>query len=304
MSATKFSVIVPHLNQPDHLKRCLLSLSQQTYDLHQFEIIVVDNGSKSMPESICNEFDNVRLLSELSPGPGPARNKGVAAARNELLAFIDADCIADPDWLSAAKGVLTKPGTLVIGGDVRIAYDDPNKLTALEAYESVFAYQQKKYIEKKSFTGTGNMALHLEVMKKVGPFRGIEVAEDRDWGYRAQQLNIRIQYVPSMIVRHPARKTFCELKSKWDRHISHDFEERGATLKGKLIWALTAILIAISPFWGWIEIAASPNLAIWKDKLRAFAVFSRVRFYRAGQMFKLLSLKKRQSRSKLWNRHE
>ena len=120
----------------------------------------------------------------------------------------------------------SNPATLVIGGDVRIAYEKPDVLTALEAYENVFAYQQQNYIEKKGFTGTGNMALRPSVLKTVGPFRGLEVAEDRDWGRRAQALNIKTRYVPGMIVRHPARKTFTELKVKWDRHMSHDFEER------------------------------------------------------------------------------
>ena len=109
-----------------------------------------------------------------------------------------------------------------IGGDVRIAVTDPMRFTQLEAYESIFAYRQEEYIRKFGFSGTGNLAMHREDFELVGPFAGIKVAEDRDWGRRAKALGLQIQYVPDMIVYHPARVTFSELYKKWDRHIAHD----------------------------------------------------------------------------------
>ena len=185
MTKPLVSVIIPHLNQPEFLQRCLRSLQAQTFNATEFEIIVVDNGSKVLPTKICTGLRNLKLLEEATPGPGPARNTGAKIARGDILAFIDADCIADESWLAEIVDSFSNPATLVIGGDVRIAYDKSHALTALEAYESVFAYQQQNYIEKKGFTGTGNMALRPSVLKTVGPFRGLDVAEDRDWGRRA-----------------------------------------------------------------------------------------------------------------------
>src|SRR5690606_3971666 len=104
------------------------------------EIIVVDNGSKHFPEDICSRFSGVRLLLQLVPGPGPARNLGVAAAKGEILAFIDADCVPDPGWLAAiARRFAEAPGVPILGGDVRILQADPARPTWIEAYECVFA---------------------------------------------------------------------------------------------------------------------------------------------------------------------
>ena len=103
------SVIVPHLNEPYGLHRCLSSLEAQKRAGIPFEIIVVDNGSQISPVAICAPFENVRLVQELTAGPGPARNLGATLARGEILAFIDADCIAMPGWLPQIVAVMTDP---------------------------------------------------------------------------------------------------------------------------------------------------------------------------------------------------
>ncbi len=69
---------------------------------------------------------------------------------------------------------------MVFSGDVRIWRDDTTKFSAIEAYESVFAYRFKMYIEKQGYSGTGNLAVRREDFEKVGPFRGLDVAEDVD----------------------------------------------------------------------------------------------------------------------------
>ena len=108
MNNPRISVIIPYLNQPEHLPRCLASLQTQSWPAENVEIIVVDNGSASMPRDICAAVANVRLEQELTPGPGPARNRGVALSHGDILAFIDADCVADPEWLTAIASALEK----------------------------------------------------------------------------------------------------------------------------------------------------------------------------------------------------
>ena len=83
-------------------------------------------------------------------------------------------------------------------------------ITALEAYESVFAYRFKLYIEEHGFSGTGNLVVRRADFKTIGPFRGIEVAEDIDWGQRARAAGYTFVYVPEMIVFHPARESIQE----------------------------------------------------------------------------------------------
>jgi GT2 family glycosyltransferase len=303
MNKPRVSVIVPHLNQPEFLLRCLTSIKLQNYDQSLVTVIVVDNGSKKLPSDICQQLPNVKLLTEATPGPGPARNRGIEAAQTEILAFIDADCIADPNWLSALTAALQNPGTDIVGGDVRIAYEDPTHLTALEAYESVFAYRQKEYIERKGFSGTGNLATKKNVLRQVGPFRGIEVAEDRDWGNRAVSQGQKISYIPSMIVSHPARKTFAELTRKWDRHTSHDFEEFSKSFGGKCKWLLRSMMIGASAIIDCYQVFMSNRLGNMQSRLKACTILFRIRLHRASTMTALLFSNNGKKQSQKWNRN-
>jgi GT2 family glycosyltransferase len=177
---------------------------------------------------------------------------------------------------------------MVVGGDVRIGVADSAHLTMLEAYESVFAYRQQEYIEKLGFSGTGNLAMRREAFDAVGAFAGIEIAEDRDWGRRATQLGYRIRYVPEMILFHPARRNFAELRRKWDRHISHDYEESSGSAFWRLRWAVLALAVAASGIADIRKVIVSNRISTAPETFMAAAMLMRIRLYRAGRMLRLL----------------
>jgi glycosyltransferase involved in cell wall biosynthesis len=302
-SAIIVSVVIPHLNQPDQLRSCLESLARQAFDMRRVETIVVDNGSSQPPWGICSAFDGVRLVEEPIPGPGPARNRGVSLSRGGLLAFIDADCTADPGWLGAIEAALTGAASaMVIGGDVRIARRDPGRATMLEAYESIYAYRQEEYIARQGFSGTGNLAMARHVYDAVGPFCGIERAEDRDWGQRATRAGFSIQYVPEMIVYHPARQSFADLCTKWDRHVSHDLENAAPGLAGRLRWLARAAAVAASPVFEARRILTSARVKTTRERLLAAGVLIKLRLYRASIMVGALFGGAAASSSRVWNR--
>ena len=277
----RISVVIPHLNQPDMLARCLASLAAGRRQADQ--IIVVDNGSARLPDDICARY-GAQLLSEPTPGPGPARNLGVAQSSGEVLAFIDADCLAAPDWLAVAEATLADPAAMILGGDVRIAYADPTRLTQLEAYESIYAYRMERYIAREGFTGTGNLVVRRAALAQVGPFAGIGVAEDRDWGQRATAMGHRIRYVAAMKVYHPARRQFSELCQKWDRHMAHDFG-RARTLRGGMLkWAAKTVAMGLSPLAELPRILLSDRVTGLHARGLAMAGLTRIRAYRAGKM--------------------
>jgi glycosyltransferase involved in cell wall biosynthesis len=296
------SVIIPHLNQNIELERCLESIHNQTFDNGSVEVIVIDNGSRTMPRKTCASFKAVRLAKEVISGPGPARNKGVALSRGQILAFIDADCIADSRWLGAIAREVRNGGRYIIGGDVRIAICNPQRPTALEAYESIFSYRQKEYIERHSFSGTGNLAMLRSIYDAIGPFSGPEIAEDRDWGRRAKRKGFSIDYVPDMIVCHPARQSFAELSVKWDRHISHEFSEIAHGLRGRLFWIIRALAVGMSPIVEVRRILTSRRVSTTREKCMAMLVLIRIRLYRAGQMLNRLLNRMPTEMSAGWNR--
>ena len=97
----RVSVIVPVYQVEAYLPRCLESICAQT--LQDFELILVDDGTKDGCPRIMNEYaardPRIRILHKENGGLSSARNAGLDAARGEYVAFIDSDDYADPDLL-------------------------------------------------------------------------------------------------------------------------------------------------------------------------------------------------------------
>jgi GT2 family glycosyltransferase len=172
----------------------------------------------------------------------------------------------------------------IAGGDVRIDVVDPRRLTALEAYESVFAYRQKLYIEKKHFSGTGNLAMGREVHAAVGPFAGIDVAEDMDWGARATTAGYHIQYVEPMRIYHPARTSFAELQRKWRRHIAHDLNAHRADARPAWRWLAQALVVLASIPVHAVMLLNSDRLHGIGNRWRGITMLIRIRLWRVAAM--------------------
>lgn len=298
------SVIIPHFNQPEELRRCLGSLAGQVAEVPAVEIIVVDNGSREMPHAVVADFPGVQLTQELAKGPGPARNHGVTLAQGATLAFIDADCVAGAGWLAAiVRRFAADPATLILGGDVQILQVDPDRPTAIEAFESEFGYRMEHYIKGQNFTGTGNLAMRRAVFDRVGGFAGIGVAEDRDWGQRAHAQGLSITWAPEMVAYHPARQTFDELARKWDRHTAHDFETAMARPLGRLKWIARTVAVAGSPIAQAPRVLRSPRIrGGLRGRILALAVLARIRLYRARLMVPLIFARDASRLSARWRK--
>lgn len=285
----RVSVIIPHFNMPDALARCLASVTSQRFE-GAVEIIVVDNGSRQTPEAVLMHYPAVHYLTEQAPGPGPARNAGVAVARAPVLAFIDADCRAGDGWLAAAVEAIEGGGNqAVVGGDVCIDFLDSSHLTPVEAYEAVFAYRQRMYIERQGFSGTGNLAMHRDVYTAVGPFAGIGIAEDRDWGRRASAAGYQPIFVSAMRIYHPARTDEASLALKWQRHVAHDWAEHQAAGKPLWRWLAKAALMPASVIVDGVRLLVSPRISGFMNRLRGIGVLARVRVLRAFEMVRVIS---------------
>jgi cellulose synthase/poly-beta-1,6-N-acetylglucosamine synthase-like glycosyltransferase len=292
------SVIIPHLNEPIDLQRCLASLGDQIA-CPPFEVIVVDNGSRELPTTIC---EDVRLESESIPGPGPARNRGACVAKAPILAFIDADCIADSRWLSELSQFFVRnPLIDYVAGDIRIARRKPDAATALEAYEEIYSYRVPLYVQRHHFATAGNMAVRTKTFREVGPFGGIDMMEDDDWGRRAKASGVKIAFVPQARVYTPSCKSYPELIRRWDRHIAHAFRDVDQEPMPRARWILRSLAIAISPPAEIVRIARSNRIAGPRQRLGAFAYLTRVRLYRARKMLNL-ALGRESWSVKRWNR--
>jgi GT2 family glycosyltransferase len=268
------------------------------------EVIVVDNGSTHLPDAgaLAAILPGTRLLSEPTPGPGPARNTGVRAARGDILAFIDADCRPDPGWIAAIARAMADPAAQVLGGDVRIDMADPARPTMWEAYEAIYAYRMDRYIAREGYTGTGNLAIRRAVFDAVGPFAGIGVAEDRDWGRRATRAGFDLRFVPDMQVFHPARQSLAELTAKWGRHIAHEFADAPRRPGGRLRLAAKAVALPLSVVWELPRILTSDRIGGLRARGLALAGLAAIRVWRAGRMARHLALGGAEAGATGWNR--
>jgi len=299
----QISVVVPHLNEPDDLARCLGALAAQRGDGIDFEVIVVDNGSREPPIAVCARFERVRLVVERTPGPGPARSRGAAEAQAPVVAFIDADCLAQPGWIRGIADYLgAHPEVDVLAGHVGIVRQVPERPTALELYEGLYSYRVKLYVERDHYAATGNMAVRKTAFETVGPFGGIATMEDRAWGQRATAMGMQLAFVPEVAVLTPACRKFGELVRRWDRHIAHDFKEISPGWGGALKWMALSLAIAGSPAIEAARLMVNPRGYSLLERLRALGVLTRIRLYRAGRMLALLADNRSSQMVNSWNR--
>jgi glycosyltransferase involved in cell wall biosynthesis len=100
------SVIIPAYNVADYLASSVQSVLDQTYA--DFEIIIVDDGSRDATAAVATAFKDprVRLVRQANRGLAGARNTGIRLARGTYLAFLDADDLWHPDKLAAHVGLL------------------------------------------------------------------------------------------------------------------------------------------------------------------------------------------------------
>jgi GT2 family glycosyltransferase len=278
------SVIIPHFNDFANLALCLEALRRQSWPPAQREIIVADNNSDGgLARVAALAGDHIRVVAAPEQGAGPARNAGVAASQGEVLAFIDSDCIAAPDWL--AKGVAALGRFDYAGGRVMTRYRDPAAVTAAEAYEAVFAFDFEKYITKDRFSGTGNLFVPRRVFAAVGGFR-TGVSEDMDWCRRANALGFTLGYAPDALVTHAARRDWCDLTRKWRRIVT---ERRLLAMEWpgwRLRWMLYAVAVALSPFPHALRVLTNRALPGWRAKLMGLIGLVGIREYRAWLMLR------------------
>jgi glycosyltransferase involved in cell wall biosynthesis len=287
MAETPFvSVVIPHYRDLKGLDRCLTALQAQTYDPQRVEIIVADNASPEGAEAVAAAIQGrAKLVVVTDRGAGPARNGGVAISTAPVLAFTDSDCVPEPQWL--ATGVAALDRFEVVGGRVKVLVEDPARMTPEEAFESVFAFDFKTYIEKKGFTGAGNLFCSRETFDQVGAFR-VGLSEDVEWSRRATATGARLGYEPQAVVGHPARSNWGDLRNKWKRLNFETFGLMAGQPRRRSRWLARSLLLPASAVAHTPKVLMSPELPGVREKLGALGVLYRLRLWRMVDAIRML----------------
>ncbi|NWG46207.1 MAG: glycosyltransferase [Alphaproteobacteria bacterium] len=283
--APEISVIVPHYNDTARLGLCLERLIAQSVPAPDYEIIVVDNGTPGGLGPLVARFPQVRFLVEPQKGAAHARNAGVAAARAPRLAFIDCDCIPEPDWLAAGLAGLAQAD--LVGGSVTVTCSDPVRPSPVERFERIFAFDQARYVQEKHFSVTANLLTHRVVFDAVGPFRD-GYPEDVDWCHRARAKGYRLAYVEAARVSHPARRSWAELESKWRRTSREAFRAARDQPGWRWRWPARALLVLVSPFAHAGRVLGSSEAGGPLARIATLLVLFRLRLFRVRFMLALM----------------
>jgi len=207
---------VPVLNREKDIGECLDSLLAVDYP--SFEIIVVDNGSTDGTREVTSKYP-VKTVLESSRGAYRARNKGIARAQGEIVAFTDSDCVVDRNWLRKLAESYSDETVGGVGGLVSPYKTDRliGEFASLGPQE-IFQSPQRVKIKQstKSFPhsalGSGNMSFRKEILLEVGGFfEELIACADYDLCWKVQRAGYQLIYEPEAIVYHKPRTSLSEL---------------------------------------------------------------------------------------------
>jgi len=239
-----FSVIIPAFNEAEELPGTLRALAEVSADgLLEFEIIVVDNGSKDRTAEIAESM-GATVLSAPEASVAGVRNAGAAHARGRLLVFIDADVHVTQLWYEGLQALVERlPDTRVTGS--RCLSNLTNNSWLHNGWYSKLADGDSGYIN------AGHLIVHKSFFESIGGFDDtLTTAEDVEFCARAKRAGADIFNDAALEVFHtgyPSGPRDFLRRERW--HGLQDFLGWRQAIRSRVVW-LTAIhlLILIGSF--------------------------------------------------------
>ncbi len=205
------SVIVPFRNARKNIEECVQSLMDQDFPKDRYEIILVDNDSRDGGGDLLKKHPNLVLLKEKKTGCAAARNQAVRAAKGNVLAFTDSDCVAEPRWLDHLAKAFESEKAFAVAGEIK-AYQPASKIEL--QYEELMA-QKANLSYACPYAVTANVAFRKSVFDEIGFFEETFLAtSDVDFSWRLEHAGYSIHYQPEAVVYHKNVKTRWRLFKK------------------------------------------------------------------------------------------
>jgi glycosyltransferase involved in cell wall biosynthesis len=196
------SVVIPTFNEEENIAQCLVSLRHQTIPRNEYEIIVVDGGSKDNTREIAQKYAD-RVFVQTNPKVGGARNDGIMAAAGDLVATTDADCILPPTWIATIKKGFEDPRVVQLYGPVypietglrnSLSLAVANTFSRVGYYTRIFSY-----------TLGCNTAFRKDAVVKAGLYRCIDAGDDVEIAVRMSRLG-KVKFDAAMKVGFSMRR--------------------------------------------------------------------------------------------------
>ena len=220
MSTPRVSVVVPVYNGARTIADCIDSVLQSSWPRSDLELLLVDNNSTDATGEVLSRYrDRAILLQEPTQGPAAARNRGLASATGDVIAFTDADCVVHSDWIREIVAPLGDPSVGIVGGTILAR----RPCNAIEQFgERIHDHRMAIEVYTPPYAITMNWASRRAVLDKVGFFdEKLLRCEDCDLAWRVVQAGYRIVHAPSAVIYHRNEKTLLGLMAEGYAHGYH-----------------------------------------------------------------------------------
>ena len=209
----KYSIIVPVFNRPDEVAELLESLTMQLFT--DFEVIIVEDGSKESCEAVCKQYEkqlDIKYFMKENSGPGQSRNYGAARSAGEYLLILDSDVVLPADYLTAIEEELKREPADAFGGPdcAHESFTDTQKAISY-SMTSIFTTGGIRGGTKKLdkfYPRSFNMGIRRDVYERLGGFSKMRFGEDIDFSIRIFKAGCSCRLFPKAWVWHKRRTDF------------------------------------------------------------------------------------------------
>ncbi|MEC4806920.1 MAG: glycosyltransferase [Jaaginema sp. PMC 1079.18] len=218
------SVVIPIYNGEADIPDLLECLRSQSYDTSHVEYLLVDNNSRDRTLELLTAAQTpdfpLKILTETQiQSSYAARNTGIRASQGEIIAFTDADCRPQTDWLKNLVQPFFKPEIGLTVGEI-VGLEGSSLLERHATRHEVLSQKHTLNHTFCPYGQTANLAVRRRIFEEVGLFRPyLTTGGDADICWRILRQNTwKYEFVAEAIVSHRHRATWDELRRQWQRY--------------------------------------------------------------------------------------
>lgn len=191
----RVSIILPARNEAEFIRRTLRALEALDYPRDRYEIIVVDNGSTDATVEAATAL-GATVLMQPDVRVGELRNRGSQIATGEILAFLDADCLAPAGWLRSAVDALGDDSVGAVGGICTA----PEEGTWVEG---AWANRPPAAQQEVAALAASSLIIRTSLFNQLNGFDArLHAGEDDDLSRRVREAGYTLLTLPACVVVH------------------------------------------------------------------------------------------------------
>lgn len=200
------SIIIPARNAQSTIKKCLDSIFELNYN--HYEVIVINDGSSDSTGKTLAEYPNIKVLTASGVGPSKARNLALEQTTGEFIAFTDADCIVENNWLTELLKGFGDGKIVGVGGTQKSPADDSWFGKRVQDFLCAFGFisdyiKSGPAVKPANHNPSCNVMYRKSVLLELEGFlENLWPGEDVEIDYRIKKKGYALAFNPQARVSH------------------------------------------------------------------------------------------------------